>query len=174
MLGIGRVHTSSPTSSMTGCPASFQASTADPSCRHCISPAICGNSRLPVQKLPKRSVPPEMLYHQMFAVPMASNCRVPHLCTSSARGEPVLPRARMRERSPQSAICSPAFLQFAKKAAPAPKNVTLCRAAKRHSTLQSGLSFAPLGLPSKRQRVVPDNNPETCTFHMTQPVDEYQ
>src|SRR5665648_122493 len=48
MLGIGWVHTSSPTSSITGSPRSFQASTAQPSRRHCISPETSGNRELPL------------------------------------------------------------------------------------------------------------------------------
>ena len=42
---------------------------------------------------------------------------------------------------------------------PAPKNVTPRSAAKRHSVVQSVVSFAPPGLPSKMQQVVPPSSP---------------
>ncbi len=100
MDGRGCAHTSSPTSSVTGWPSAFQASTAAPSMRHCISPGTWGISRLPPMKAPQKSVPPEMLFHQISVVPSASNCAVPHCCTSGDSGEPVVPSARMRVRSP--------------------------------------------------------------------------
>ena len=100
--GIGWVQTSSPTSSITGWPCSFQASTAQPSRRHCISPGTCGSSRLPPMKAPAKSVPPEMLHHQMSGVP---SLRELLPCPSAApprdSGEPVVPSARTRDRSPQ-------------------------------------------------------------------------
>ena len=100
MDGMGWVQTSSPTASSTGRPCSSQASTAAPSMRHCISPGTWGISRWPPMKAPQKSVPPEMLFHQMSCVPMASNCAVPHSCTSGDSGEPVVPSARMRVKSP--------------------------------------------------------------------------
>ena len=54
----------------TGSPCSFQASTAAPSRRHCMMPGVCGSSRLPPMKAPAKSVPPEMLSHQMLGTPM--------------------------------------------------------------------------------------------------------
>ena len=62
-------------------------------------------------KTPQKSVPPEMLFHQMSGVPRRANCAVPQRCTSSDKGEPVEPRARMRERSPQVDRSTPAFMQ---------------------------------------------------------------
>jgi hypothetical protein len=112
MEGMGWVQTSSPTASTTGWPCSSQASTAAPSWRHCISPASSGSSRLPPMKAPQKSVPPEMLFHQMPGVPSRANWSVPHCCTSGD-SEPVLPRLRTRDRSPQSARSSPAFMQLA-------------------------------------------------------------
>ena len=74
-----------------------------------------------------------------------------------------------------------AFRQLAKKAAPAPKNVTPIRDAKRHSVVQSGACLFPAtstvlppGLPSKMQQVVPPSKPATCAFHITHPVELYQ
>ena len=64
-------------------------------------------------KAPQKSVPPERLFHQISGVPSVANCAVPHACTSGASGEPVLPSQRTRPRSPQSASCSPAFMQLA-------------------------------------------------------------
>lgn len=64
--------------------------------------------------------------------------------------------------------------QLAKNAAPAPKKVAFDCATKRHSVVQSGLSLAPPGLPSKMQQVVPLSRPPTWLFHMIQPVEEYQ
>ena len=52
--------------------------------------------------------------------------------------------------------------------------MTWCRAAKRHSTVQSGASLLPPGLPSKMTQVVPDSSPAICAFHITQPVELYQ
>ena len=77
-------------------------------------------------------------------------------------------------KSPQLERSIPAFMQFAKKAAPAPKKVTPSCAAKRHSVVQSGFSFVPPGLPSKIQQVVPLSRPLVCAFHITQPVELYQ
>lgn len=118
MDGMGCVHTSSPTSSITGWPSAFQASTAAPSMRHCISPGTWGSSRCPPMKAPQKSVPPEMLFHQMSPsacpdTPSARNCAVPQACTSGASGEPVVPSARTRERSPQSVSDRPDFMQLA-------------------------------------------------------------
>ena len=96
------------------------------------------------------------------------------LWVSAESGEPVEPRARSRERSPLAARSISALVQLAKNAAPAPKNVALALATKRHSVSQSGLSFEPPGLPSKMQQVVPLSRPETWQFHMIQPVEEYQ
>jgi hypothetical protein len=48
----------------------------------------------------------------------------------------------------QSVRSTPAFMQLAKNAAPAPKKVTPRSAPKRHSVAQSGLSLLPAGLPS--------------------------
>jgi len=103
-------------------------------------------------KAPAKSVPPLMLHHQMscwasvFAI--AANCRVPHCCASGDSGEPVVPSARTFDRSPQVDRSTPAFMQLAKKAAPAPKKVTPSSAPKRHSVVQSGRSLLPPGLPS--------------------------
>src|SRR6185312_15278011 len=126
-------------------------------------------------------VPPEMLAHHMSScarLPLrAASLAKRSLnqdCVSAESGEPVEPSARSRERSPQAARSISALVQPAKYAAPAPKNVTLASATKRHSVSQSGLSFDPLGLPSKMQQVVPLRRPETWQFHMIQPVDEYQ
>jgi len=69
---------------------------------------------------------------------------------------------------------TPAFMQLAKNAAPAPKKVTPRSAANRHSVDQSGASFGPAGLPSYRQQVVPFISPAICAFHITQPVELYQ
>jgi hypothetical protein len=60
--------------------------------------------------------------------------------------------------------------QLAKKAAPAPNQVTPLSAAKRQSRVQSGSAFVPLGDPSNRQIVVPLSSPPTWMFHITQPV----
>ena len=65
-------------------------------------------------------------------------------------------------------------MQLAKYAAPAPKKVTFVSATKRHSTVQSGFSLVPAGLPSKTQMVVPLSRLAACTFHMIQPVELYQ
>ncbi len=125
-------------------------------------------------KAPAKSVPPEMLHHQMPGVPRRPNCASPQRCVSSDSGEPVVPSART-VFSPGSVERSmPAFMQLAKKAAPAPKNVTPSSAAKRHSTVQSGFSLLPAGLPSKMQQVVPLSRPLICAFHITQPVELYQ
>ena len=72
---MGWLHTSSPTSPMTGSPCSFQASTAQPSSRHCISPGTCGSSRLPPINAPAKSVPPEMLHHQISPPRSRTSCR---------------------------------------------------------------------------------------------------
>ena len=121
-----RVQTSSPTSPMTGWPCSFQASTAQPSRRHCISPGTCGSSRLPPTKAPAKSVPPDMLHHQMSRRARSSSqlLRCPSaapLRSAASRWCPA--RARSR-RSPQRCKIEPAFMQLAKNAAPAPKKVT--------------------------------------------------
>jgi len=63
-------------------------------------------------KAPAKSVPPEMLFHQMSGRPMPANCAVPQLCTSGDSGEPVVPRLRMRDRSPHWARSTPAFMQL--------------------------------------------------------------
>ena len=125
-------------------------------------------------KAPAKSVPPEMLHHQMSGVPRRLNCSVPQACVSADRGEPVVPSARTEDKSPQACKSTPAFMQLAKKAAPAPKKVTRCSAAKRHNVPQSGASLVPPGLPSKITQVVPLNKPLICAFHMTQPVELYQ
>ena len=74
-----------------------------------------------------------------------------------------------------------AFMQLAKKAAPAPNSLTPVSAAKRHSVVQSGASLLPeastalpAGFPSKMQQVAPISRPVTCRFHMIQPVELYQ
>jgi hypothetical protein len=79
-------------------------------------PGCSGSSRWPPITAAQKSVPPEMLFHQMPGVPgagRAANCAVPQRWTSSASGEPVLPMARTRDRSPQSASERPAFMQLA-------------------------------------------------------------
>ena len=181
MLGIGCEQTSSPTASSTGSPCSFQASTAQPSRRHCIWPGTCGNSRLPPMKAPAKSVPPEMLHHQMSGVPILANCSDPHACASSLNGEPVVPSARTCRKPSIFDKSMPAFRQLAKKAAPAPKKVAPTAAAKRHKVVQSGAILLPAastvlppGLPSNRQQVVPLSSPLICAFHITQPVELYQ
>ena len=75
----------------------------------------------------------------------------------------------------------PAFMQLAKNAAPAPKNVAPTFAPKRHSVVQSGATLLPAastvlppGLPSNRQQVLPLSKPLICAFHITQPVELYQ
>ncbi len=90
------------------------------------------------------------------------------------QGEPVLPSARIAARSSRSANETPAFWQLLKKAAPAPNQVTLWRAAKSQSALQSGRALEPLGEPSNRQMVAPASMPPTCWFHITHPVALYQ
>ena len=69
---------------------------------------------------------------------------------------------------------TPALRQLAKKAAPAPNQVTPLRAAKSHSRVQSGSALVPLGEPSNRQIVVPLSSPPTWMFHITQPLALYQ
>src|SRR5262245_36593822 len=166
---------------MTARPCSSNASTAQPRIRHCMQPATCGNSGLAPMKAPAKSVPPDMLAQRIFfcaGLPTASASRakrsVNHACVSAESGEPVEPSARRCERSPAEARSISAFWQLAKNAAPAPKKVALALAAKRHSVVQSGLSFEPPGLPSKMQQVVPPSRPATWQFHMIQPVEEYQ
>ena len=44
----------------------------------------------------------------------------------------------------------------------------------RHSTVQSGRSLLPPGLPSYSTQVVPPSRPPTWAFHMIQPVELYQ
>ena len=63
--GMGFTQTSSPTSSTNGWPASFQASTAAPRQRHCISPATTGKVANPATNAPAKSVPPEIGVSQM-------------------------------------------------------------------------------------------------------------
>src|SRR6185295_3178061 len=119
-------------------------------------------------KAPAKSVPPDMFAHHISAcapLPLtlasAAKRSLNHACVSALSGEPVEPRARNRERSPTEARSIPALVQLAKNAAPAPKNVALASATKRHSVVQSGLSFDPPGLPSKMQQVVPLRSPLT-------------
>jgi hypothetical protein len=132
-------------------------------------------------KAPAKSVPPEMFAHQMsawallpFVFDNAAKRALNQACVSALRGEPVEPRQRSCERSPAAAGSTSALAQFAKNAAPAPKKVDFDCATKRHSVVQSGLSFAPAGLPSKMQQVVPLSRPPTWLFHMIQPVELYQ
>src|SRR6478609_1950662 len=165
---------------MTARPCSSKASTAAPSRRHCIAPGVCGSSRLPPMKAPAKSVPPEMLAHQISACALlplvfesAAKRSLNQAWMSALSGEPVEPRQRNRERSPAARSTS-ALAQLAKNAAPAPKKVAFDCATKRHSVVQSGLSLAPPGLPSKIQQVVPLSRPPTWLFHMIQPVEEYQ
>ena len=80
----------------------------------------------------------------------------------------------MLDKSPHPDKSTPAFIQLAKNAAPAPKKVTPVLAAKRHKVVQSGFSFVPPGLPSKITQVVPFSSPLTWAFHITQPVELYQ
>jgi hypothetical protein len=56
--GIGSVITSSPTSSIRLLPCSSQASTAQPSARHCSSPSYTGSSGQPPTNAVQTSVPP--------------------------------------------------------------------------------------------------------------------
>ena len=74
--------------------------------------------------------------------------RAPALRIFGLSGEPVVPSARTLAGRRSDARSTPAFMQLAKNAAPAPKKVTPRSAAKRHSTVQSGLSLVPPGLPS--------------------------
>jgi hypothetical protein len=60
-----------------------------------------------------KSVPPEMLLHQMSGTPACAMKSVPHCCTSALSGEPVEPSARMDDRSPHCAGVMPAFMQLA-------------------------------------------------------------
>src|SRR5947209_14397544 len=166
---------------MTARPCSLKASTAAPSSRHCIAPGVCGSSRLPPMKAPAKSVPPEMFAHQISACALlplvfarSAKRSLNQACVSALSGEPVEPRHRSCERSPVAARSISALTQLAKNAAPAPKKVALDCATKRHKLVQSGLSLAPPGLPSKMQQVVPLSRPPTCEFHMIQPVEEYQ
>src|SRR3990167_6326836 len=100
---MGWVQTSSPTASSTGRPCSSQASTAAPSMRHCILPGVWGSSRLPPMKAPAKSVPPEILHHQMFSTPAWAMKSVPHCRTPADSGEPVEPNTRRYDRSPHCA-----------------------------------------------------------------------
>src|SRR5947209_13125041 len=166
---------------MTARPCSLKASTAAPSSRHCIAPGVCGSARLPPMKAPAKSVPPEMFAHQISAcawLPLvfdrAAKRALNQACVSALSGEPVEPRQRSCERLPAVVRSNSALAQLAKNAAPAPKKVDFDCATKRHSVAQSGLSFAPPGLPSKMQQVVPPSRPPTCEFHMIQPVELYQ
>jgi hypothetical protein len=119
-----------------------------------------------------------MLHHQIsglgpvFAI--AANWAVPHCCTSGDSGEPVVPSARMRDRSPTVARSTPAFMQLAKKAAPAPKKVTPARRRSATAWSSRAASLLPPGLPSKITQVVPLSRPLVCAFHITQPVELYQ
>src|SRR4051795_7504355 len=166
---------------MTARPFCSKAPRAPPSRRHCIAPGVCGSSRLPPMKAPAKSVPPEMFAHQISAcavLPLVFDSAAKRLlnqaCVSALSGEPVEPRQRSCERSPAAARSISALAQFAKNAAPAPKKVASDLATKPHSVVQSGLSLAPPGLPSKMQQVVPLSRPPTWLFHMIQPVEEYQ
>ena len=144
---MGWVQTSSPTSPMTGWPCSFQASTAQPSRRHCISPGTSGSSRLPPMKAPAKSVPPDMLHHQMSGVPMLPRtARVPQRCTSSLkRRAGGAERAHARQVAAAATASSPAFMQLAKNAAPAPKKVTPVsrREAPQHAPVGLVLACRP-------------------------------
>ncbi len=82
--------------------------------------------------------------------------------------------ARRCDSSAAACGSTPAFRQDAKKAAPAPKNVQRAAPAKRHKVLQSAAPALPAGLPSKMQMVLPPSSAPSCTFHMIQPVLEYQ
>ncbi len=136
------VHTSSPTSPMTGWPCSFHASTA------CAEDAALHLAR----HFGQVAVAADEGAAEIGA---AGNVAPPHVLRTRRRESAPSPSAaplraaasrccRVRARATGRRIPSrsrPAFMQLAKKAAPAPKKVTLCRATKRHSTLQSGFSL---------------------------------
>ena len=68
---------------------------------------------------------------------------------------------------------TPAFMQLAKNAAPAPKKVTPVvgdEAPQRASSRAPAGSWRPAGLPSYMQIVVPPSSAPTWEFHMIQPV----
>ncbi len=65
---------------------------------------------------------------------------VPQCCTSARAASRCVPSARTRRQVAAGGESTPAFMQLAKNAAPAPKKVTPVSAAKRHSVVQSGWS----------------------------------
>jgi hypothetical protein len=153
-------------------PCSFQASTAQPSRRHCISPGTSGSSRLPPMKAPAKSVPPDMLHHQMsgFGGPCARTARYPRPAPRRSAASRWCPGRARFDRSPQRAqVDALAFRQLAKNAAPAPKKVTPSRrqsatawSSRRDQSVAGRIHGGPDGLPSKMQQVVPPSRPATC------------
>ena len=145
-------------------PCSFQASTAQPSWRHCIAPGGCGSSRLPPMKAPAKSVPPEMLHHQMSACAAlallfaSAASALNHAAFGAAASRCCRARARARGRrtAPRS---TPAFMQLAKKAAPAPKKVTLVSRGEAPQHAPVGLLLAAAGIAVVDAEVVPKSRP---------------
>src|SRR5205085_11809763 len=107
--GRSAVSTSTPTSSITGWPASSKASTLAPSNRHCSSPAFTGSRGDPPTKAEHTSVPPLMeASHRSFLT-----CSYTHWKPSGGKGEPVDPMPLSLLRSYVRLGSIPAFMQVA-------------------------------------------------------------
>ena len=117
MDGMGRVMTSSPTSSTTGCPPASNASTLAPRHLHCISPAYTGSRSHEPTNPVQRSVPP-LNDPNSRSPPTLSYT---HSNPSGESGEPVDPRLLILEVSKSRPGSTPAFIQAYMKGAAVPK-----------------------------------------------------
>ena len=134
MDGIGRVMTSSPTSSTTDCPSASNASTFAPRQRHCISPAYTGSRSHDPTNPVQRSVPP-LNDPSSRSAPTLSYT---HANPSGESGEPVDPKLLILDVSKSRAGSTPAFMQAYMKGAAVPKYVTPVSSANLQSAFMSG------------------------------------
>ena len=159
---MGRVITSSPTSSITRRPGGSNASTEAPSARQEISPRQTGTVGATPTNAAQTSVPPET--DAIWTCSPTASCSQSK--PSGDSGEPVEPTERIAERSNASRGRRPALRHDCTNDADVPNSVTASSAAIRQSTSRSGWP----GLPSKATTVAPTSSPEISRFHIIQPV----
>ena len=151
MDGMGWLHTSSPTSLMTGWPGSFQASTraAEQAALH-----LARHQRqlaVAADEAPAKSVPPGNVAPPDALTPRALNWSVPQFCASADNGEPVVPSAHGLQ-SGRADRSTPALRQLVKNANRRQRKVPRRARAKAPERGQSGRSLRRPGCRRKCSR----------------------
>jgi hypothetical protein len=99
-------------------------------------------------KAPAKSVPPEMLHHQMSGTSQLLELRVPQRCTSSDSGEPVVPSARTLRSPGMRRQVDAGLHAVGEEGGAGAEEGDAQVGGEAPQRVQSGAPLVPAGLPS--------------------------